>query len=363
MIQLPNLPKLTNRQMALSGAAALVLCVALAAYAFRDVLFPHAAAPSQTVQAPPPTIYRDPFTGAKTDALVPAPDLFGVMVENMVDARPQSGLDQASLVFEAPVEGGITRFVSFFETTQPDVAKIGPVRSARPYYVDWVDEMHAIYAHVGGSNAALDLISTNGTFDLNEFYNGQYFWRSTDRLAPHNAYTSTAQLKLALAHDQGIGKAPSPDYGSWAFKDDAPVDAATVVPDVFLNFSTLTYQGGWRYEPSTNTYLRLEAGKPFMMQDGSTIHADNVAMLVTDIHEIPGDDDGRLAITTVGGGDALILQDGKQIVGTWKKPSVDERTRFYDADGNEVQWNAGKTWIEVVPTKDTVALDDGSSLF
>ncbi len=339
------------------GGAALLLCIALAAYAFRDVLFPSASAPAETIGSPSPTVFRDPLTGVRTDAEIAPPNVFGVMVENMIDSWPQSGLDQAFLVIEAPVEAAIPRFVAFFEEGQ-DVKKIGPVRSARPYYVDWVDEMHAIYAHVGGSNAALDLISTNGTFDLNEFYNGQYFWRSTDRYAPHNAYTSTAQLALALAHDQSIDKAPTPDYGTWTFKDNIVTDSDPTVPTFFVDFSTPAYRAGWQYEPETNTYERLQAGDQMQMLDGATIHADNVAVLVTDITIIPGDDKGRREVKTVGEGDALIFQDGREIYGTWKKPSVEERTRFYDQDGNEIVWNAGKTWIEVVPSADYVTYGD-----
>ncbi|HSD12679.1 MAG TPA: DUF3048 domain-containing protein, partial [Patescibacteria group bacterium] len=125
-----------------------------------------------------------------------APDVtgyFAATIDNLSVARPQAGLTKASLVFEAPVEGGITRFLAVF----PDdvtADRIGPVRSARPYFLDWASEFDAVYAHVGGSPEALEKIVAYDMRDLNEFFAGKYFWRDENRDAPHNAYTSTVRL-------------------------------------------------------------------------------------------------------------------------------------------------------------------------
>jgi len=108
------------------------------------------------------------------------PKLVAVMVENHVDARPQSGLSKARIVYEAPVEANYSRFMLIYPLGD-DIDKIGPVRSARPYYLDWLAEYDNImYMHVGGSPDALDIISERGLFDLNEFYRGWYYWRSKD---------------------------------------------------------------------------------------------------------------------------------------------------------------------------------------
>ena len=114
---------------------------------------------------------------------------FAVMVENSPDAWPLAGLAKANLVIEAPVEGSITRFLAVIDATTT-VDQIGPVRSARPYFVDFANGLQAVYAHVGGSPEALSLIHVLSSFrNLDEFSSGKYFWRSSKRAMPHNTYT------------------------------------------------------------------------------------------------------------------------------------------------------------------------------
>lgn len=304
---------------------------------------------------PTDTQARDPLTGAPLAAPVAVlPQVYAVMVENSADAWPLSGLDQAFLVIEAPVEGNIPRFITFFSGEQdasgqvtPAVEKIGPVRSARPYYLDWASEFDAIYAHVGGSPEALDLIQgRSGFLDLNEFSQGEYFWRDVPRRqAPHNAYTSTAELGKSVAELQP----PAPNYGTWLFKDDAPIGANPASLAINWGEGSL-YDVAWTYDPGTNAYTRHEDGSEDKTQDGHTITANNVVVMASDITVVDGV--GRRHIRTLGSGDALVVQDGKIILGTWKKDTVDTRLRFYAADGSEIKMNAGKTWIEVVPSID-----------
>ncbi len=342
------------------NAAALLVALAvaflLAAYAFRAALFPAPPSAAQTSRprATPgvPTL-RDPLTGFPVPSAQPLPRVYGVMVDNMVDALPQSGLDQAPLVIEAPVEAGIPRLLAFF-SSEPSVQKIGPIRSARPYFIDWDDELDALYAHVGGSDEALADLSAGGTFDFNQFWNGSSFWRSTDRQAPHNVYTSTQLLSAAWDRLAAQGKAPAPSYGIWMFKD-----PAVLPPDhpasPSIDFSMPDYRVSWLYDAKTDQYRRWQGGLPDTMQDGSAIAADNVAVVATKIETV--DQIGHRHITTIGSGDALVFQDGGVIKATWKKPSARERLRFFDGNGTEVQMNSGKTWIEVVPGLDAVTYD------
>jgi len=125
------------------------------------------------------------------------PPIFAVQVENMVDARPLSGISKANLVYEAISEAGITRLLALY-VKDNSVSEIGPVRSARPYYIDWASEYGALYAHSGGSPEALRVVSDYDVLDLNEFSNGKYFWRSKSRYAPHNLYTSVELLGEAF---------------------------------------------------------------------------------------------------------------------------------------------------------------------
>jgi hypothetical protein len=292
---------------------------------------------------------RHPLTGAVLDApLESRPQVFGVMVENSADAWPLSGIEDAYLVIEAPVEGGIPRFITFFATDM-EVAKIGPVRSARPYYLDWNDELGGLYAHVGGSPEGLDLIRQFGTADLNEFFQGEYFWRDTARrAAPHNVYTSTELLTESLEEfDLEV-----PDYDSWLFKVDAPLDVDALSLTVDWGSGDL-YDVKWAYEPESNRYLRMQGVDVVNSQDGDPVLANNVIVMAADITVV--DSVTRRHIQTTGEGDALVVQDGRIILGRWKKSTRTDRLRFYDAAGQEIKMNAGKTWIEVVPSLDRAA--------
>jgi hypothetical protein len=304
---------------------------------------------------------RHPLTGEKLEAeLEKEPQVFAVMVENSYEAWPLSGLNDAFLVIEAPVEGNIPRFETFFYEGQK-VDKIGPVRSARPYYLDWADELNALYAHVGGSPEALDLISSNKTTrDLNEFYQGEYFWRDNiGRSAPHNAYTSTALLASALT-EVGGGTA---GYGTWNFKDDEPTTDKVASPTI--NWSDgAVYDVTWNYSGDTNAYERIQGNAVMHVSSGASVMANNVVIMQSDVSVV--DDVGRRHVRTLGEGKAIVYQDGKRIDATWKKDSRTGRLTFFHAlpedlglTGNgsvttsdvdlPIDMNAGKTWIEVVP--------------
>lgn len=294
-------------------------------------------------------VIRHPLTGVVLDEpLEELPQVFGVMVENSADAWPLSGLEDAYLVIEAPVEGMIPRFISFFADDM-EVAQIGPVRSARPYYIDWNDELGGVYAHVGGSPEGLDLIKQYGTTDLNEFYQGEYFWRDTTyRAAPHNAYTSTERLIDALDEL----KLDEPSYQSWSFKTDSPLDVDPLSITIDWEQGTL-YDVTWSYQPGSNSYLRKQGTDVVESRDGDQILANNVIVMAAEITVV--DSTGRRHIKTVSEGDALIVQDGRMILGRWKKAERTERLRFYNAEGKEIEMNAGKTWIEVVSSLDKVS--------
>lgn len=297
--------------------------------------------------------YRHPLTGEWQEEEIDQPSVFGVIVENMSESWPLVGLEDAFLAIEAPVEAGIPRILAFYDSNE-EVEKIGPVRSVRPYFIDWNDEFKALFAHVGGSNAALDIISSRGTFDLNQFTNGQYFWRGQDRYAPHNVYTSTDLLQSAYELRVEQSRAPESIYGLWWFKDDAP-SGIEEVPEVTLDFSRFEeYQITWKYDLESNQYHRSQDGGEHTMENGEKIIANNVAIIVTDIRIL--DSVGRRSIKTIGEGEAVILQDGRTINGSWKKTAVGERLRFYNEAYEEILWNAGKTWIEVLPNKEDIEI-------
>jgi hypothetical protein len=270
---------------------------------------------------------------------------YAATIDNLYVARPQSGIDKASVVYEAPVEGGITRFLAVF----PDdvtVSQIGPVRSARPYFLDWVSEYDALFAHVGGSPDALDDITAYGLRDMNQFYNGTSFWRATDRSAPHNVYTSTDLL--GANYDRYFSDRPPQALDGWKFKDDAAVADRPDGEKVSIAYGDPETDVVWTYDHDTNSYSRAQGGKTIRTLDGADVIAKNVVVQFVDVQVV--DSDGRLKIGDIGSGDAIIVFDGQSYHGTWKKDDRTSRTRFYDASGNEIVFDAGTTWIEVVPT-------------
>jgi len=280
--------------------------------------------------------------GTPEERVVP---VIAVMIENHTEARPQSGLARASVVYEVPVEGNYSRFLALFPMDL-EIGKVGPVRSARPYFLDWVREYGTpMYMHVGGSPASLAMLRDTATyFDFNEFYRGQYFWRSTDRRAPHNTYTSSENWQAGweryVRDDVYVQSSASWVYGEVEACTDTCVSRVTV------SFAPPTYQAVWTYTTSSQQFLRAQAGRPHSDQDGVQISADTVVVQYVTTRVL--DNEGRLSMDTIGTGDALVFVKGNMIEGVWKKESIDEKTRFFDMNGEEIVFSPGNIWIEVV---------------
>ncbi len=283
------------------------------------------------------------------------PPLVGIMIENHYDARPLSGLGLASVVYEAPVEGNFNRFLAVYTADAP-VKKAGPVRSARPYYLDWVSEYPGmVYMHVGGSNQALANIKTFDIFDINEMYRGWYFWRSKNRYMPHNTYTSQALWEKAF-EDYGDDRQQTTDNNlePWKFERwDAC--AEDCVEEITTTYSGQTYQATWKYNTTTQKYERYEFDEPVIgAQTGDQLVADTLIIQYVDTQVLDGV--GRLGMDTIGSGDAIIFRNGFKIEGEWRKDSREGRTKFYnvDAEEYEIAFKPGKIWIAVMNRVDGV---------
>ena len=285
------------------------------------------------------------------------PELVAVMIENHSDARPQSGLAYASIVYEAPVEANYSRFMAIFPKTL-EVEKVGPVRSARPYYLDWLREYgkDIMYMHVGGSPEALSIIAndTSRIFDFNEFSKGPYFWRSTDRYAPHNVYTNSENWNIGW---EKLGIKENTDFKSWNFRNiDNCVDTGEeCVMEITVDFLPPSYSATWKYNTSTRKYARYQIEGRHLDQDGTAIEADTV--IVQKVTSKVLDEVGRLKIDTIGSGDAIVFQNGIKIEGEWRKDSITGRTEWFNFDGPDGQpipLKPGKIWVEVVNERGSV---------
>ena len=158
-----------------------------------------------------------------------------IIFDNFDLARPQAGLAEADIVYEAEAEGGVTRYLGIF-SHYDNLKKIGPVRSARPYFVDWAEEYNSLFVHCGGSPEALVKITDESIFDLNEFYNGSYFWRASSN-APHNIFTSGELLRKYLEKENK----KEGNFSAWKFKDEAKEEERPVENKIEVEFNS-TYK-------------------------------------------------------------------------------------------------------------------------
>ena len=291
---------------------------------------------------PEPVKYYSPLTGNEVaDSTATQQAVTGIMIENSPDARPQSGIKDSGVVFEAIAEGGITRFLVLYQEQKPQL--IGPVRSVRMYYVDWVAAFNASVAHVGGSAAALAEVRNGNYRDIDQFFNASTYWRATDRYAPHNVYTSFAKID-ALNAKKG--------YTSSAFtgftRKDSTASTAPNATSVNVTISSATYNSSYIYNATTNSYDRSVGGKPQMDREAGQVSPRVViAMRVTQSTVM--EDGYRESINAVGTGQAYIFQDGTVQEVTWRKPSKAAQITFVDAEGKDVPLARGQTWITAVP--------------
>lgn len=270
-----------------------------------------------------------------------------IILENSPDARPQSGIKQAGIVYEAIAEGGITRFLCLYQESKPEL--IGPVRSLRPYFVDWLAPFDAAVAHVGGSKLALDEIR-NGTYkDIDQFFNAGSYWRATDRYAPHNVYTSFARLD-ALNQTKGYTSSTFNGYSRKADQPSQSPNASRITVDI----SSHTYNTAYTYDAATNSYIRQLAGQPHTDREAGQITPKVVIVMKVPVQR--GFEDGwREQMQTTGSGQVLIFQDGTVVEGIWEKPDRKAMISFKGADLQPTALNAGQIWISVIaPNKSVV---------
>lgn len=278
------------------------------------------------------------------------PRVVGVMIDNHPDARPEAGISLARVVYEAPVEGGFTRYFALFNASST-VDKVGPVRSARPYFLDWLEEYGAItpmYMHSGGSPDALAEIAKRGIFDANEFYWGEYYWRSSEADPPHNLFTKSDLWQSFL--EKFGDRRPAGTWHGWIFGDVSATASSTVT--AVSIYYTPDYVVGWQYDEKSGQYRRLINGKVSSDREGRAVLADNIIILEMPVQVI--DEEGRKVITTIGTNVARVLRHGDFIRGIWKKNTATDRTRVFDANSNEVTLVPGITWVEIIPLNTSV---------
>ncbi len=273
-----------------------------------------------------------------------------VMIDNNSSARPQSGLTAADFIYEAPVEGGATRLMAVYNLFAKDT-EIGPVRSARPYFVEWASEFKSLYVHAGGSPDALALINRSPVTDLNEIsgYGQYYFYRKNQKSAPHNLYTNTNQLSLAL-EDFSLSEKQEGVYDNFIYTAQLDNVSTSSTTKVSIDISEGSiYDAKFVFSPSDNFYNRYENNQIKIDQESQLpINISNIIIQLIP-PEIVLDNAGRLSLAIIGQGNGYLLQAGQLRNITWQKNSEFSLTQYIN-DGEKIKLLPGLTWVLVVPT-------------
>jgi hypothetical protein len=309
-----------------------------------------------------PLIYED-LSGIATTAELAHRYPIAVMIDDSPAARQQAGLSVASIVWQAPAEGGIPRYMAMFQSGTPP--RIGPVRSARLYFVRWAAEWKAVYLHAGGPPPLRAFLAGRQTLVLD--VNGRATSRVRFRAAPHNLYTEGPRFRRFAERDLATGKLaydPSEPGRLQPYRDAAPEadrgpDGGTI--RVTYTSAKVSYQ----YDRASNAWLRSVDGREQhdaldtankgngTIGAGPRIAPTTVVVMVVPIRRsktIEGPALGRLEADSIGTNTAWVFADGRVTKGTWRKKSPTDRTRFLDAAGREMVFPRGQIFVQVVPT-------------
>jgi hypothetical protein len=239
---------------------------------------------------------------------------------------------------------------------------VGPVRSARSYFINWAAEWKAVYGHVGGSPGAIATLRAKGNgqlvYNADEFrWGGIYYRRIKGRYAPHNVYSDAKSLRIMATR---VGAENEPMKAVWKFAPDALL--AQRPSGGIIRVAYPKNEIEYRYDRATNTYLRGVSGQPKQVDaaTGKRVAPRNVVIMMVSFGPLnDGSNKNRLEAKTIGSGKAWIATNGRTIVGTWKKTSLAGPTRFYDRQGKPVILTIGQTFIQVMPLGSPVSIKDG----
>lgn len=321
------------------------------------------ASPSPS-PSPAPVHYED-LSGIVTTAELAHRYPIAVMIDDAPAARQQAGLSFASIVWQAPAEGGIPRYMAIFQAGTPPT--IGPVRSARLYFVRWAAEWKAVYLHAGGPPPLRAYLAGRQTLVLD--VNGRATNRVRFRAAPHNLYTEGPRLRRFAERElrataERLAYDPAEPGRLQPFRDAVP-EAERGPEGGTIRVTYTSARVDYRYDRASNTWLRSVDGREHhdalatanrgkgAIGAGPRIAPTTVVVMVVPIRRsasIEGPALGRLEADSLGKNTAWVFAEGRVTKGTWRKPTPTDRTRFFDAAGHELAFPRGQVFIQVIPT-------------
>ena len=288
-------------------------------------------------------IFYSPLTGEEVtyDLLYITP--LAVVIDNQVSARPPSGINRADIIYEVPIEGGITRFLAIFQSQLPE--KIGPVRSLRLAFLDIVNEYSAVLVHCGGDSRALKKISSGAVKikDLDEMKSGGYFWRDRNLIPPYNLFTSSGNLQKAKK-DRDWENLSEPLK---LFNFTPPAEEKGIIFKVEIKNSTYAYSVQWTFNPEKNLYERNQGGSLHTENPGNEVLTTQNLLVLTTRGAITTKL-GHLDLDIVGEGKAYLFKNGNSLEASWIKKSPSTRLEIYDLEGKEITLNPGRIWITII---------------
>lgn len=282
-----------------------------------------------------------------------------VMIDNNARARPQAGFNRASIVYQAPNDGGTNRYMLIFQ--EQDAELVGPVRSTRPFFNAWVTEYRAAFGHFGGdwrSTKRLRQIDGELVFDIDALSGSSWaYWRDRSKRAPFNAYSDTQRL-WEQAQRNGAPAEMVAGLPLRPFGDDLPSAERPASGSISLAYRG--YPVSYDYDHETNSYRRSVGGEPHRdALDNSRVVARNVIVQFVNVYYDREQRYNRAVMEYVGSGRSIVFRDGLAIEGTWRKDSESELTRFLDGAGNEVSLVRGPIWIQVIADSAKVGYEVG----
>jgi hypothetical protein len=272
-----------------------------------------------------------------------------VKVENLPVSRPPYGLGSADVVYEEPVEGGITRFIVIYQCH--DAARIEPIRSGRLIDPDLVSQYgaHPLFAYSGAIGPVITKVDSSSLVDVGaDRAPLSTYWRDGNRYSPHNLASSTAALYGEGAAQHAPSTPPAPVFRYGRLPGTAAPAASVHIP---YEFSDVT----WTWVPHPGAWLRSYSDTgPATLGDGGQIATTNIVVMKVVIYPSPYVEDAtgthENVLVLTGSGPAQVFRGGAVINGTWNRPSLSQPTQFLDDKGHPIPLAPGQTWIELVPT-------------